>query len=248
MLWKRNSAQNAAVGKAWIDRIFRKRLFHKNEFSTAVNNFVENDTHLTRLVGIESVWCAVHFTAMRMHFTFQKTHLAKNLLLFFQKWCIIYAQKQRSHRRLSDTVKIKLETVSDMGETEVVIRCRELDEETERLLSTIRLFANTIIGKNDNKTFILKPEDICYFDTQDNKVMLITEESVYETPLKMYEIEEKFKNTGFLRVSRYSIINLRKVSYLEPLFNGRMVAVMKNGDKVVITRLYIQALKNALGM
>jgi len=27
-----------------------------------------------------------------------------------------------------------------------------------------------------------------------------------------------------------------------------MVAVMKNGDKVVITRLYIQALKNTLGM
>ena len=149
---------------------------------------------------------------------------------------------------MSDTVKIKLETVSDMGETEVVIRCRELDEETERLLSTIRLFANTIIGKIDNKTFILKPEDICYFDTQDNKVMLITEESVYETPLKMYEIEEKFKNTGFLRVSRYSMINLRKVSYLEPLVTGRMVAVMKNGDKVGITRLYIQALKNALGM
>lgn len=145
-------------------------------------------------------------------------------------------------------MKIKLETVADMGETEVVIRCRELDEETERLLSTIRLFANTIIGKRDNKTFILKPEDICYFDTQDNKVMLITEDATYETPLKMYEIEEKFKNTGFLRVSRYSIINLRKVAYLEPLFNGRMVAVMKNGDKVVITRLYIQALKNTLGM
>ena len=145
-------------------------------------------------------------------------------------------------------MKIKLETVSDMGETEVIIRCRELDEETERLLSTFRLFANTIIGKNDNKTFILKPEDICYFDTQDNKVLLITEESTYETHLKMYEIEEKFKNAGFLRVSRYSIINLRKVSYLEPLFNGRMVAVMKNGDKVVITRLYIQSLKTALGM
>ncbi|MBE6657966.1 MAG: LytTR family transcriptional regulator [Ruminococcaceae bacterium] len=190
----------------------------------------------------------VHFAASRTHFTFQKTHLAENLLLFFLIWCIIYSQNQGVHRRSSDTVKIKLETVSDVGETEVVIRCRELDEETERLLSTIRLFANTIIGKKDNKTFILKPEDICYFDTQDNKVMLITEDATYETPLKMYEIEEKFKNTGFLRVSRYSIINLRKVSYLEPLFNGRMVAVMKNGDKVVITRLYIQALKNTLGM
>ena len=145
-------------------------------------------------------------------------------------------------------MKIKLETVSDVTETEVVIRCREFDEETERLLSTIRLFTNTVIAKKDNKTFIISPEDICYFDTQENKVLLITEEGVYETPLKMYEIEEKFKNSGFVRVSRYSIINLRKVAYLEPLFNGRMVAVMKNNDTVVITRLYIQAIKTILGM
>lgn len=145
-------------------------------------------------------------------------------------------------------MKIKLETAAGIGETEVVIRCQELDEETERLLSTIRLFTNTIIGKKDNKTFILKPEEICYFDTQDNKVLICTADAVYETPLKMYEIEEKFNSAGFLRVSRYSVINLRMVSYLEPLFNGRMVAVMKNGDKVVITRLYIQAFKDRLGM
>ncbi|MCQ2431513.1 MAG: LytTR family transcriptional regulator [Clostridia bacterium] len=145
-------------------------------------------------------------------------------------------------------MKIRLETTPDVTETEVVIRCRDLDDETEQLLSTIRLFANTIIAKKDQKTFILKPENICYFDTQENKVLLFTDDGCYETPLKMYEIEEKFKNAGFLRVSRYSIINLRKVSYLEPLFNGRMVAVMTNDDKVVITRLYIQALKTALGM
>lgn len=173
----------------------------------------------------------------------------KTIDFFSEKVYYISAKdKSNTERTVYRILKVKLETVSDVEETEVIIRCRELDEETERLLSTIRLFANTIIGKKDNKTFILKPEDICYFDTQENKVLLITEDAVYETPLKMYEIEEKFKNTGFQRVSRYSIINLRKVSYLEPLFNGRMVAVMKNGDKVVITRLYIQALKTTLGM
>ena len=145
-------------------------------------------------------------------------------------------------------MKVMLETSAEVTETEVVIRCRELDEETERLLSTIRLFNNTVIGKKDNRTFILKPEDICYFDTQNNKVLLYCEDAPYETPLKLYEIEERFKNGGFLRVSRYSVINLRKVSYLEPLFNGRMTAVMKNGDKVIITRPYVQDLKNALSM
>ena len=145
-------------------------------------------------------------------------------------------------------MKVKLETGVETEETEVVIRCRTLDEETDRLLSTIRLFANTIIGRKESKTFILRPEEICYFDTQENGVLIYTMDSKYETQLKMYEIEERFNSAGFLRVSRYSLINLRMVSYLEPLFNGRMVAVMKNGDKVIITRLYIQALKTRLGM
>ncbi|MBO4229858.1 MAG: LytTR family transcriptional regulator DNA-binding domain-containing protein [Clostridia bacterium] len=145
-------------------------------------------------------------------------------------------------------MKVKLETGVETEETEVVIRCRTLDEETDRLLSTIRLFTNTIIGRKESKTFILRPEEICYFDTQDNGVLIYTMDSKYETQLKMYEIEERFNSAGFLRVSRYSLINLRMVSYLEPLFNGRMVAVMKNGDKVIITRLYIQALKTRLGM
>jgi len=85
MLWKRSGACDAAVGKACTDRIFRRYLIHKNEFSTAVDNFVENDTHPMWFVGIESAPCTVHFTAVRMHFTFQKTHLARNLLLFFSK-------------------------------------------------------------------------------------------------------------------------------------------------------------------
>ena len=145
-------------------------------------------------------------------------------------------------------MKVKLETGVDTEETEVIIRCRDYNEETERLLSTVRLLSNTIIGRKDNRTFILRPEDICYFDTQENRVLVYTLDAKYETQLKMYEIEERFNTAGFLRVSRYSLINLRMVSYLEPLLNGRMVAVMKNGDKVVITRLYIQALKTRLGM
>lgn len=145
-------------------------------------------------------------------------------------------------------MKIKIEQSSAYSETEIIVRCSEIDDEVEKLISTVRLFANTVIGKKDNRTFILKPEDIFAFDSQDNKVSIYTADAKYETPLKLYEIEEKFRNSHFLRVSRYTIINLRRVDYLEPLFNGRMMAVMKNGQKVVITRMYIPALKEALGM
>jgi hypothetical protein len=50
---------------------------------------VENDTHPAAFVGYESREDVMHFTPSMTHFTFQKTHLAENLLLFSVKWCII---------------------------------------------------------------------------------------------------------------------------------------------------------------
>ena len=76
----------------------------------------------------------------------------KTLDFFSEKVYHINAKdKSNTERTVYRILKVKLETVSDVEETEVIIRCRELDEETERLLSTIRLFANTIIGKKTIK-------------------------------------------------------------------------------------------------
>ena len=60
-------------------------------------------------------------------------------------------------------MKIKIEQSSAYSETEIIVRCSEIDEEVEKLISTVRLFANTVIGKKDSRTFILKPEDIFAF-------------------------------------------------------------------------------------
>ena len=89
ILWKTAAAYRNAVGKACFDSIFCAVVFHRSKFSTGVDNFVENDTHPAAFVGYESREDAMHFTPSMTHFTFQKTHLAENLLLFSVKWCII---------------------------------------------------------------------------------------------------------------------------------------------------------------
>ncbi len=89
MLWKTGTAHHNAVGKPCFDSIFCAVVFHRNRFSTGVDNFVENDTHPAAFAGYESWGDAMHFTPPMTHFTFQKTHLAENLLLFSLKWCII---------------------------------------------------------------------------------------------------------------------------------------------------------------
>ena len=92
------------------------------------------------------------------------------------------------------------------------------------------------------------PKEIFYFEAVDNKVFLYLEKDVYETKQKLYELEELFRGTDFVRVSKSVILNLSKVKSLSPAFNGRFEATMKNGEKLIVSRAYVPALKEKLGL
>lgn len=144
-------------------------------------------------------------------------------------------------------MKINIEQSSAYSEVEITIKCNNIDESLEKLISSIRLYSLTISGKKEDKLYFLKPEDILYFDTVDEKVFIYTADSVYETQLKLYEIEERFIGTSIVRVSKSTVLNLLKVEYVTPLLNGRIQAVLQNGEKVIITRQYVSAFKKKLG-
>lgn len=144
-------------------------------------------------------------------------------------------------------MKINIEKSSAYTEVEITIKCSNIDESLERLISSIRLYNSTICGKKDDKVYFLKPEEVLYFDTVDEKVFIYTADSVYETNLKLYEIEERFYNTSIIRVSKSTVLNLMKIDYVTTLLNGRIEAVLQNGEKVIISRQYVPVFKNKLG-
>lgn len=144
-------------------------------------------------------------------------------------------------------MKINIDQSNSYDEVVISIKCKTIDENLEKLISTLRLFNSTISGKKDEKVYMIKLEDIMYFDTVDERVFLYTEEGVYETVLRLYEIEERFAETSMMRVSKSAVLNIKKISYVSPLLNGRIEAVLQNGEKVIISRQYVPVLKRKLG-
>ncbi len=145
-------------------------------------------------------------------------------------------------------MKIHIEQDDSFKETEVTIKCNAVDAELERLISSIRLFANTISGKKDNATYFISLSDVFYFETTDNKMFFYTADSVYETNLRLYEVEERFRDTSFVRVSKSFIVNLRKVASIQTETNGRLIAQLLNKEKIVISRQYVSAIREKLGV
>lgn len=135
----------------------------------------------------------------------------------------------------------------DAGEKEqVIIECCEVTEEVER----IRLFAEgsgqTLSGSIDGRLYSVNIADIYYFEAADERIFAYCENKVYEVRGRLYEIERRLSESSFLRCSKSTVINLMKIESVSPALNGRFTAYMKNGERVIISRQYVPALKKAV--
>ena len=99
-----------------------------------------------------------------------------------------------------------------------------------------------------NRERILEEDRVLYIDTVDRGTFLYTADGVYESRLRLYELEEQLAPREFLRVSKSAIVNFDQVKSLRPDFGGRLLLTMSNGEVVVANRQYVPAIKKKLGL
>ena len=112
-----------------------------------------------------------------------------------------------------------------------------------------------LLGKQKNVTgyyngeiYFLDYKDVIYFDTTDRKTFIYTADKIYETSLKLYQLEEMLKGTSFMRSSKNMVLNIKKISSIGHTFRGKMIATLENGEKAEISRNYLPLLKEKLGI
>lgn len=144
-------------------------------------------------------------------------------------------------------MKITIEAPKPGEEDEVIVRCTDLDERVLKLIQALRA-EDKLTGYIDDKIVKLSLKEIYYFEAVDNKVFSYTAKEICEVHKKLYEIEQEFEHTDFLRISKSVIVNVAKIAYVKPIFNGRFEAKLKNDEKVIVSRQYVLDLKKKLGI
>lgn len=145
-------------------------------------------------------------------------------------------------------MKITIETPNSGEEDEIILRCETLDEKLMQFIYSLKTERGMLTGYVEDKIIKLEPKDIFYFESVDNRVFAYMGKGVYEVHKKLYEIEAEYSNTDFLRISKSVIVNVAKIAYVRPIFNGRFEAKLKNEEKIVISRQYVTDLKKKLGI
>lgn len=143
-------------------------------------------------------------------------------------------------------MKILIEDLKDGEEEQIIIRCRDMNENIYRFINTIKSQSETFLGYRDEKIHRVNPKDVYYFETVDNRVFMYCRDSEYELKQKLYEIESQYGESDYLRASKSVIVNLTKIAYINPAYGGRFEACLDNSEKIVISRQYVPELKRKL--
>lgn len=132
------------------------------------------------------------------------------------------------------------------GEDEVVIRCREVTPEVERILALLREPAARLIGMRDGQQHVIDPARILYIESVDGRTFVYTAEAVLQVEHTLAQLEALLDSVQFFRCSKSMILNIDRVAALRSLACNRIDATMQGGEHIIISRTYASEFRRRL--
>ena len=145
-------------------------------------------------------------------------------------------------------MKIKIDIDEKYPDTEVVIRANKLDSDVERLVAMMRMVNMQIGVRKNDETYLLDVEKILYIEAVERKTFVYTSDEIYESDLKLYEIEQELLERDFFRISKQSIVNIRMIKSLKSDINRKIRITLRNDEQIVVSRMYSDELRRKLGL
>ena len=145
-------------------------------------------------------------------------------------------------------MKIEIDIDEKYMDLGVKVTAPDLTPDIERIISLMRMMDMQIPVKRNDETILLDVDEILYIEAVERNTFVYTKDSTYESALKLYEFEQQLPEKDFIRISKQSILNLRKVKSLKTDINRKIRATLLNGEQIVVSRTYAEDLRKRLGI
>ncbi|SDK88191.1 LytTR family DNA-binding domain-containing protein [Lacicoccus qingdaonensis] len=120
-----------------------------------------------------------------------------------------------------------------------------------RILSFIDHFTTdreNLAIRSDEEFLMVQKSDIICAEVQDKTLTISTKDDDIVTTKTLSALMEELQSETFMKVSKSGMLNIQMIDRVEPSFSGNLIARMKNGNKVSISRRYVSKLKERLGI
>ena len=145
-------------------------------------------------------------------------------------------------------MKIEIDIDRSYEDVHVKVSAPELTPDIERIVSLMRMMDMQVAVKKDEETILLDAGDILYIEAVDRNTFVYTKDDTFESGLKLYEFERQLPEKDFIRISKQSILNLRKVKSLKTELNRKIRVTLLNGEQIIVSRMYSDELRKRLGI
>ncbi len=140
-------------------------------------------------------------------------------------------------------MKIKTKMDESCSEIEILIKYAQSNEQIDHLINLLRSFDMQIKCDSDGTEKMINVFDIYYIESVDKKTFVYLESGVYHSQYRLYQLKDKLHEYGFVQISKSCLLNIDILESMRPLFNSRMEATLKNGEKLNINRNYLNEVK-----
>jgi len=143
-------------------------------------------------------------------------------------------------------MKLKLRKDKNIKETIIDITYNIFDHRLKNIIEITKSASIQLKGEIRGRFFLIDSQDIHYIESVDNLTFLYTETEIYENKDTLYGLEDKLQSTSFIRINKSTILNMDYLESVSPLPNYRLETVLTTGEKLIINRHYMKAVKEYL--
>ncbi len=141
---------------------------------------------------------------------------------------------------------LKLVENLSQGDIEILIKYAKMNQTVKRLETLIKSVSKTVKCSDESSELWVNASDIYYIESVDKRTFVYCEKLVYRTELRLYQLQEKLSDVGFVQVSKSCLMNINVLESIRPLMNSRMEATLSNGECINVTRKFIPSIKEKL--
>lgn len=158
----------------------------------------------------------------------------------FEQNAVDYLLKPFSMERFEESLDKLFSRMEnrDPGDNQIEKIRKHLEESDEVI--------HRVVIKKSGKIHVISTADINYLEAQDDYVMLYTANERFLKQQTMKYFEKHLDSDQFIRVHRSYIVNVQRIERIEPYEKTNYIIILKDGNKIPVSRSGMQVMKEKL--
>lgn len=145
-------------------------------------------------------------------------------------------------------MKTIVEIIEKSKEETANFKVHEVTKSLQNVLSILKNEKLFLVGEENGAHYKVPYSNVFYIEVVDKKSFIYTQDKVYQSAEKLYQLEDKLLPHKFIRIGKSMLLNIEVIQSVSPTLSGRFEATLVNDERVAVSRKYVPELKKALGM